>query len=327
MLLGRTLATVICSPAVPQILGEFRSNDSYDSVIIVSIWEIGEIIGPLITAPLSELYGRLPVWHISSILFVLFSIATALSSSLKMVIAFRFFNGVASPIVLASAITSDLFRHEERGKGMTVASFAPLIGPTFGPAIGGVLSQHAGWRWTFWFIAIVSATVEILLLIILRETYAPKLLETKASRLRQQTARQDLRPKYNQDRRPRELFLHSIVRPLKFLILSPIVAMMSLYHGVVYGYLYVVLTTLTEVLQSTYHFSTEGAGLSFLGLGKSASPEETITLTILFRPGSYHWLTWLLFLLGQTCKSRKDRSGKNQRLCETGTETSHLVIG
>ncbi|KAL9115089.1 MAG: hypothetical protein Q9227_000883 [Pyrenula ochraceoflavens] len=178
-----------------------------------------------------------------------------------------FLNGVATPIVLSSAISSDLFRSEEKGKGMAVASFAPLIGPTFGPAIGGVISQNAGWRWTFWFVAIVSAAVELLLLIFLRETYAPKLLEIKAKKLQRENGRQNLRSKYHQDKKARTLFFKTMVRPLKFLLFSPIVAMMSLYLGVVYGYLYLVLTTFTEILERIYNFSAIGAGLSFIGMG------------------------------------------------------------
>ena len=258
---------MVCAPAVPQILQHFGSDNSYSSILLVSVWEIGQILGPLILAPLSELYGRLPVWHTACILFVVFSVATALSNSLGMVIAFRFLNGIVSPIVIASGITSDLFRREERGKAMTAAGFTPLIGPTFGPTIGGYISQDKGWRWTFWFVGIASAGVESLLLIFLRETYATKILKTKARRLMRENGREDLKPKVGKDLRPRILFFQSIVRPLKFLLFSPIVMMMSLYLGIVYGYLYIILTTLTEVLQNTYGFSAKSAGLSFIGMG------------------------------------------------------------
>ena len=186
-----------------------------------------------------------------------------------MVIAFRFLNGVFTPIVLSSAITSDLFRKEERGRGMTVASFAPLIGPTFGPTIGGYLAQNAGWRWTAWFVTITSAVVEIILLIFLRETYAVKILNDRTRSLRKETGRQDLKSKYDSDAKARDLFVRAIFRPLRFLLFSPVVTMMSVYLGLVYGYLYLVLTTLTEVMEETYHFSAGNAGLSFIAMGES----------------------------------------------------------
>lgn len=42
---------------------------------------------------------------------------------------------------------------------------------------------------------------------------------------------------------------------------------LQLYISVVYGYLYLLFTTITEVYESVYHFSTGLAGLSYLGIG------------------------------------------------------------
>ncbi|KAI9663806.1 MAG: hypothetical protein M1821_007296, partial [Bathelium mastoideum] len=255
-----TLATVVCTPAIPQVLHQFGSTNAEDSIIIVSIWEIGEIVGVLLLAPASEIFGRLPVWHTASILFVIFSVGLALSDSLRMIIAFRFINGMAYPVVLNAAMAGDMFRREERGSAITVISMAPLIGPTFGPTFGGLLAQYKGWRWTFWFIAILSAAVELLLLIFLRETYAPKVLETKVKKMRKATGNQSLRSKFSTSSSMKDMVLRAIVRPLKFLIFSPISTLLSLYLATIYGYLYLILTTLTEVFQSTYHFSEADAG-------------------------------------------------------------------
>lgn len=263
-----TLATLICTPAVPQILATFHSTNSYESVIIVSVWELGEIFGPFIVAPLSELYGKLPVWHVANTLFIIFSIATALSSNLSMVIAFRFLNGLASPYVLGSAIIGDLFAAEERGTGMSIVSLIPIIGPTIGPIIGGYISEAGGWRWAFWFVAIATAVVEGFLVLFMRETYVVKILETKTRRLRKETGNQDLKSKYDTGMTAKKLLLQTFLRPVKILTLSPIVTMLSLYLAVVYGYLYIILTTITEVLMEKYHFSQTSAGLAFLGVGK-----------------------------------------------------------
>jgi MFS family permease len=51
------------------------------------------------------------------------------------------------------------------------------------------------------------------------------------------------------------------------LFLSPIVAVFSVYLGIVYGYLYLLFTTIPSVYQSTYHFSQGAAGLTYLGIG------------------------------------------------------------
>jgi hypothetical protein len=51
------------------------------------------------------------------------------------------------------------------------------------------------------------------------------------------------------------------------LFLSPIVFLLSLYVGVVYGYLYLLFTTITVVFEENYGFSQGSVGLSYLGIG------------------------------------------------------------
>lgn len=288
---------MICAPAAPQILQEFESTNSYDSILLVSIWELGEVFGPLLMAPLSELYGRLWTWHITCGLFVICSAGTALSTSLNMVIAFRFLDGVFTPMVLSAAMTSDVFRREERGRGMAVASFAPLFGPTFGPTVGGYLALKAGWRWTAWVITIAAAVIEVVLLFFLRETGACKILKDKARKLRKQTGRDDIRSVYELDIKPRNLFMRSMFRPLRYLLFSPIVALMSLYTGVIYGYMYLVLTTMTNVLEQTYGFSAGSAGLSFIAMGQSLRYSYT-NADSLFRARVNMWSLGLFLLTG-----------------------------
>ena len=101
----------------------------------------------------------------------------------------------------------------------------------------------------------------------LRETYPPLLLERKAKKLRKETGNQEFRSKLASDLSPGNLFKLSIVRPLKLLCLSPIVLALSTFMAVVYGYLYLLFTTLTAVFEGVYHFSAGNVGLTYLGIG------------------------------------------------------------
>jgi MFS family permease len=133
--------------------------------------------------------------------------------------------------------------------------------------VGGFLCQYKGWRWVFWVLAIVSGTFTILSLIFMRETYGPIILQKKTNRLRKETGNRDLRSKFDVELSPRYFFIRGLVHPAKMLIYSPIVLSASVYVGVVYGYLYLLITTFTVVFESTYHFSSGSVGLTFLGLG------------------------------------------------------------
>lgn len=101
----------------------------------------------------------------------------------------------------------------------------------------------------------------------LRETYAPRILELKARRLQKETGNPDLRSKMNSGLSARAHFLRSIVRPTKMLLFSPVVFLLSLYMAIVYGYLYLLFTTMTGVFENTYHFSPSNVGLAYLGIG------------------------------------------------------------
>ncbi len=103
--------------------------------------------------------------------------------------------------------------------------------------------------------------------LLLRETYEPVLLERRTKRLRKATGNPNLRSKLDKQIPMKEFFLRAIVRPSKMLLFSPIVLSLSVYMAVVYGYLYLLFTTLTQVFEETYHFSQGAVGLAFLGIG------------------------------------------------------------
>jgi MFS family permease len=96
----------------------------------------------------------------------------------------------------------------------------------------------------------------------MRETYVPVLLD-----------RQQKRPftdgtnRVEKESSSSQKFRQAILRPLSMLVFSPIVLLFSLYVALVYGYLYLLITTIPNVFISNYDFSTGNVGLVYLGLG------------------------------------------------------------
>ena len=125
----------------------------------------------------------------------------------------------------------------------------------------------------------MAGVVAIGMAFFMRETYAPVLLERKAQRLRKETGNPNLRSKLDTGLPPKERFTRSIVRPMKMLFLSPIVMLLSLYIAVIYGYLYLLFTTITEVFEGTYQFSQGSVGLAYLVLNfpRVRPPSATAT--------------------------------------------------
>lgn len=132
------------APGVPAVMREFRSTNVELGSFVVSVYVLGYAFGPLIIAPLSEMYGRVPLYHACNILFVIFTIACAVSNSLGMLIGFRFLEGVvgSSPLTLGGGTIADLIPQEKRGGAMAIWAIGPLIGPVIGPVAGKLLNPE-----------------------------------------------------------------------------------------------------------------------------------------------------------------------------------------
>ena len=105
-------------------MAEFKSTDPLLSSFVVSIFILGYVFGPMLIAPCTELYGRLWVYHISHVLFIIFTIACAYAPSLSALIFFRFLSGItgSTPITIGGSSVADMFVPLERGRAMSVWS-------------------------------------------------------------------------------------------------------------------------------------------------------------------------------------------------------------
>ncbi|KAI9861624.1 MAG: hypothetical protein M1813_005234 [Trichoglossum hirsutum] len=265
------LASSMFAPGVPALMVELHRESSTLSSFVVSVYVLGIATGPLVIAPLSEHYGRLPFYHITNALFILFTVVCALAPSLTVLIVFRFLAGCAgaAPLVLGAGTVADLFAAEVRGKVMSIYTLGVLLGPVIGPIAGGFVADRVGWRWVFWTLAIAGGVVSLSAIPILRETYPPILLRRKMLRL-QKAGPPGIKyatPFSDSTVSRSTLFKRAIVRPMKMLFFSPIVLLLSIYIAIIYAFLYLIFSTITIVFEEKYHFSPGVVGLSFIGIG------------------------------------------------------------
>lgn len=145
------------APSMDEVVADFGPASADVQSITISIYVLGYAFGPLIYAPLSELFGRRIPLVVSSALFTLVSVACALSVDFAMLVVFRFLTGLvgSSTLALGPASISDMFEPEHCGKAMAVWNLPVLLGPALGPLVGSYLTAAGGWRWNSWFLAIV----------------------------------------------------------------------------------------------------------------------------------------------------------------------------
>jgi multidrug resistance protein len=150
------------APGVPDVITEFHSTSQLLATFVVSVFVLGFALGPLLLAPLSEMYGRTIVYHVTNVFFLIFTIGCAVAKDMGMLVAFRFLAGFAGVAVITcgSGSIADMMPPEQRGKAMALWALGPLLGPMIGPIVGGFVVDSIGWRWVFWIIAIVVSISE-----------------------------------------------------------------------------------------------------------------------------------------------------------------------
>lgn len=118
-------------------------------------------VAPLFWKPLSQRYGRHPTWLISTFCAGAFNIGCALSTDYAEMMVFRCLSAffIAPPIAIGTAVVVETFLAKERGRKLGVWTLLVTLGPPSGPFIFGFVTQHAGWPWIYWTLAIVSMTV------------------------------------------------------------------------------------------------------------------------------------------------------------------------
>lgn len=122
------------APGAADLAREFHITSSTVVTLTVSIYLCGFAIGPMFIAPLSELYGRLVIYHTCNVFYIGFIIACALGKNTAMFLAFRFLAGCASsgPLTVGGGTVADVVPPAQRGKVMSVFFTGPLLGPVGG---------------------------------------------------------------------------------------------------------------------------------------------------------------------------------------------------
>lgn len=144
------LDTTIVDIVLPKMMSAMES-DIYGIQWVVITYFLGAAIAMTAVGWFCEVTGHRNAYIIGIILFVVMSAMAGLANSLPMMLAARFFQGVAEGIMIpvGLVILFDAFPPEERGLATGVygvsASFAPALGPTF----GGLLTEYLNWRWVF----------------------------------------------------------------------------------------------------------------------------------------------------------------------------------
>jgi len=104
---------------------------------------------------LADIHGRKRFYVYGGLIFTVASSFCILSPSQLFLIAARAVQGIGGAMIFSTgtAMLVSAYPLEERGKIIGINIAAVYIGLTIGPFVGGLLTQHLGWRFIFLFTA------------------------------------------------------------------------------------------------------------------------------------------------------------------------------
>ncbi len=165
------MALDIYLPALPILKEEFKVSATYLNLTLTA-GIIATAIGTLIGGPMSDKYGRKPVFASGVGLSLLFTFLCTFAGSVDFLIVVRGLASLGNGIILTvtTAMIKDTFSGRTFKNVMTVLQSAAIIGPILAPSVGSVIITWLSWRWLFVFIAVVSV-VPAALILFARETW------------------------------------------------------------------------------------------------------------------------------------------------------------
>lgn len=268
-----TLAVAFVSSAysgsTAQIIEEFQCSQEV-ATLGISLFVLGFAIGPLLWAPLSELYGRQVLFFGTYAVLTVFNAGAAGAPNIGGLIAMRFLAGTfgASPLTNAGGVIADMFPADQRGLGMSIFAAAPFLGPVIGPIVGGFVGETVGWRWVEGVMAIVTGVLWIFGSLTVPETYSPVILRKRAEELSKKNGKVYISFIEKKQGRTtvKAAFSKAMARPWALLFLEPIVLLISIYMAILYGTLYMLFGAFPIVYQQQRGWSQGIGGLAFIGV-------------------------------------------------------------
>ncbi|KAB8231818.1 putative MFS transporter [Aspergillus alliaceus] len=212
--------------------------------------------------PLSQPYGRRPIFLLSTILSLVFNVGCAKSPTYASMAACRALTAfsISSTAAIRSALVAVIFFKGERGRYMGIWILMVTLGVPVGPLSFGFAVNHTGYRWVFWVLAITNGVQFILYII-----FGPEARYVGGSTV---DSSADFKNQYLSFRRidPTPLTFSEFIHPLT-MAKYPSVTIPAVVYAMVFLFGSVLITVeVPQLLQGKFGLNAEHLGLQFLGV-------------------------------------------------------------
>ncbi len=142
--------TTVVNVSLPEISGNIGATTTEIAWVITAYGIANVIVIPL-SSMLSNLFGRKMYFTASVALFTFSSLMCGFSTSLWSLVFWRFIQGLGGGGLLSTAqsIIIGAFPPKQMGTGLAIFGVGVILGPTFGPVLGGFITDNFSWHWIF----------------------------------------------------------------------------------------------------------------------------------------------------------------------------------
>jgi MFS family permease len=253
------------SPGIQQVAEQFDVSKEV-ATLGLSLYVLGLALGPMISAGLSETFGRRVVYLYCTPIALLFTLGAGLSQGIASLLVCRFLAGAigAGPLAVGAGTNADLWKPIDRAVGASIWIQMPFLGPALGPSTSSYPTENSTWRWGQWLLLIVGGTTYALSLF-QQETYKKVILQQRAKKYNLPPPHDPLPTGLLP--RATAIFNVTCVRSTRMLFTEPITTFFSIYSAFNFGVLFAFFTAVTWVYRTVYAFTVGQAGLVFLSIG------------------------------------------------------------
>ncbi|QID85623.1 Polyamine transporter 4 [Saccharomyces pastorianus] len=258
-----TMGSSLYVSSVPELVARYHVSQTL-ALSGLTFYLLG--LATVIGAPLSEVFGRKPVYLFSLPASMLFTMGVGLSNGhMRIILPLRFLSGVfASPALsVGSGTILDIFDVDQVSVAMTYFVLSPFLGPVLSPIMAGFATEAKGWRWSEW-IQLIAGGLVLPFIATMPETHKGIILKKRAKK------RNMVLKKFT--REDQKAFIKTtvtttILRPLKMLVVEPIVFVFSIYVAFIFAILFGFFEAYAVIYRGVYHMGAGVSGLPFIGIG------------------------------------------------------------
>jgi EmrB/QacA subfamily drug resistance transporter len=147
-----TIDSSIVNVSLPVIARHFGAplGGVVEWVVIAYLVAIAALL--LTSGRIADVLGRHVTWAVGLAVFTVGSALCGAAPSLGALVAFRALQGIGSAGTMAAgpAMLVAAFPPEQRGRALGLNALVVGLGISAGPTLGGLVTDHLGWRWIFY---------------------------------------------------------------------------------------------------------------------------------------------------------------------------------